>query len=217
MGRRGGDLLIGTLLDDLHCDKAVLQISIRCHLAVEGRGQIVDIALRLPQQKGHLYRVVDVDGLLAGGTVGRFREPLRVRHEKKRHLPAHYARAARRFDQQLARLVTDPGVQLPERRQFPVPDSHHRLVVVADAQGPLAHGVHIGSDAPGHAAKELLGLAHGLLLTLPLLRQGKDQHLLLLHTQVQEGAAGVVMAFICPVTIAEGVLAMEGFGDGRSD
>ena len=62
------------------------------------------------------------------------------------------------------KLVRNPGCILLEGFQFAVLDRQHSFVKVAHPQRAHSYRVDILRDAPGHAAQELLGLAHGLLL-----------------------------------------------------
>ena len=101
-------------------------------------------------------------------------------------------------------------------RAYPaVPDRQDGFVVVTHPQGTHPRLVDVRRDAAGHAAKELLGLAHGLLLPLPLLHQGIDDGPLLLLAQMHHRAAGVI--FYTPDFHISGVVdvvAMERFRDG---
>ena len=193
-GRRGGDLLVTTLLDDLPGDGAVLQIGAACHLPMEGRRQVSHTIPCVQQQVNHFFLVANVDGPLAGGGISLLGELLHVIQQKARHFPAHGPGPSCGFHEQVTRMgVQQLGVQIQKRVQLPIPDGQNGLVVVTDAQGALAHRVHEAGDAPGHAAQELLGLGHGVLLPLPLFHQRLDDGALLLLAQMHHGAARVFL------------------------
>ena len=219
VGRRGGNLLIGTLIDDLPGNMPVIRTGITGHLAMEGWGQIRHTISRICQQSGYLLWVIDVDGFLAGCEVGRFRELLYVVQQGAGHLAAHRAGAARRFHQHVSRMgFQHLGVQLQKIGELPIPDRQHRLVIAAEAQGPLAHRVHVGGNAARHAAQELLGLGHGFLLALPLFHQRRDDYLFLLLAQVNHPAARVLLhAADLHVPRVGGVVAVDRLGDSRGD
>ena len=186
------------------------------HFAKEGRLQLRHAGL-CPHHHGQdLLRIVDIDGSLAGVTVRRVVDIAPVPHQQLRHLPAHGPRTASRLHQQgLLLLVRNPGCVLLEGFQFAVLDRQHRFVKVTHPQGTHPHRVDVLRDAPGHAAQELLGLAHGLLLPLPLLHQRLDDNLLFLLAQMHHRTAGVLLHTAdFHVSGVGGVIAVERLGDG---
>ena len=64
-GRRGGDLFIAALADDLPGNKAVVRMGVAGHLPIKGRLQLRHADRRLLQQELDLLRVIDVDSPLA--------------------------------------------------------------------------------------------------------------------------------------------------------
>ena len=139
-------------------------------------------------------------------------------HRSFLYIPPHEAGAARRLDKQSIRLAGYFGGVFCERRHLAVPDRQDGFVVVTHPQGTHPRLVDVRRDAAGHAAKELLGLAHGLLLPLPLLHQGIDDGPLLLLAQMHHRAAGVILHAACfHISGVVGVVAMERFRDGGGD
>ncbi len=89
------------------------------------------------------------------------------------------------------------------------------FVVLADMQRMLAHGVHVGGDAAGHAPQELLGLAHSVLLPLPPLQQRAQEDLLLPLAEMHHPAASVLLhAVYLHIPGMRRVVAVERLGDG---
>ena len=170
------------------------------------------------QQEQRFLQIVDVDGLPAGRTVHPIINVLPAVEQHGGHVPAHKAGPSRRLHQERFRLLGDLSRVLAERRQLTVPNGQHRLVVVTHPQGLHAHLVDVGRDAPGHAAQELFGLGHDILLPLPLFHQGLDNGPLFLRTQVDHRAAGAVLhAANFHKPGVGGMVAVEGFGDGGGD
>ena len=144
-------------------------------LAGEGRVWLREVAFRLLHHRPHPLAVPGLHRPLAGGQVRLRGKPPHCRQKRPDHVSSCSSGAPRRLDQQIVRLIRYLGIERTERIKFPVSDRQHRSVIVAEAEGPLANLVHIGGDAPCHAAQELFCLGHGLLLPLPLFHQRVDK------------------------------------------
>ena len=67
-------------------------------------------------------------------------------------------------------------------------------------------------------AEELLGLAQGFLLPIPLLHQGINDGALFLLAEMHHGAAGIVLYAVYLLKAGvSGVISVEGFRDGGGD
>ncbi len=159
--------------------------------------------------------VADVDGLFASRGIDRLRKPLNILQQKARHGPAHGTGPSRcRHKQIIGVIVQQFGVQLQKGIHLSVPDGQYRFVIVGHVKGLSSRHVHVLCDAPGHAAQELLGLGHGLLLTLPLLQQRADDDLFLLQTQMHHSAACVLLAIDPHIPGVSGMIPVDRLGDG---
>ena len=140
-----------------------------------------------------------------------------IRHQKKGHLPSHCAGSARCLDEQVIRMNCQHlGVEFLKGGQIPILNGEDGLVIVAHPQRAHPHRVDILRDAPGHAAQELLSLAHGLLLPLPLLHQCLNDDLLLLLAEMHHSAVSIILHTAdLHVPGVGSVVTMERLGDGR--
>ncbi len=182
-GWGGGDLLLTAPPDDLPGNEAVVQVGVGGHLTKERRFQLRHAGLCPHHQENYLFRVIDVDGSFTSVTVRRIVDIASVLHQQLRHFPAHGPRTSSRLHQQgFLLLVRDLGGVFLEGFQFSVLDCKHRFVKVTHPQGTHPYRIDVLRNAPGHAAQELLGLAHGLLLPLPLLHQSLNNDLFFLLT-----------------------------------
>ena len=154
---------------------------------------------------------------LAGGEVCIRRKSVCRREKHQGHIPSHNSGPSRHLDQQIVSPVRYSGIEVLESVKFSVPNGQYCFIIVAHVQGPLAHLIHIGGDAPGHPPQELFRLGHGLLLPLPLLHQRVDDGALFRGAQVDNH---VLRLCLFPQTEVPGVgsvVSVERLGDGGGD
>ncbi len=103
-GRRGGDLFLTALLDDLLGNEAVIQVGIAGYLALEGQRQIRHIVICRRQQEPHSVRIRNVYCFLTGSAVNVFRKVHIIGKHQGHHPDSHIAKPPGRRNEKIVRV-----------------------------------------------------------------------------------------------------------------
>ena len=118
-------------------------IGVQYDFAGKRRVWLREVAFRLLYHRPHAPAVPRLHRPLASGQVRLRGKLLHCRQKRPDHVSPCSSGAPRRLDQQVVRPVRYSGIERRERLKFSVADRQHRFVIVAEAEGALAHLVHI--------------------------------------------------------------------------